>query len=174
MKVTLVCICLIQTIFGFAVENNLIEERLRNLQNKGGLVEKKCVTCLSDVVEESSVFVFASFSMPDGVWVSLSPELEKVGGTFLLQGLPSNSFKELAVKIYDLRQKGVNASIQLHPQLFEQYGVNRVPTFVVREGDQWDKLTGTVSLQYALSEIMAKGECQIAKQLLIRLQEEMR
>ena len=172
---------LFPAILSFATEKSIIQNRLQSFsqsltEKNLDLANNKCTKCLEGSIQVSDalpqVVVFASFSMSDGVWLALSQEIEKVGGAFVLQGLPSNSFKELAAKIYHLRQKGINATIQLHPQLFEQYQVNKVPTFMVIEGNHWDKLAGNISLKYALEVIKNKGECQIATQLLQALQEE--
>lgn len=173
-------IYLVQSISGYAEEHHSIESRLRSFcqsleKHRGDLAKNKCPNCLEGAIHINDtlpqVVVFVSFSMPDTVWLPLSREIEKVGGVFVLQGLPSNSFKALADKIYALRQKGIHATIQLHPQLFEKYQINKVPTFLVRDGNLEDKLVGNVSLRYVLQVIETKGECQIATQLLRCLEE---
>jgi type-F conjugative transfer system pilin assembly protein TrbC len=176
--VFLLLYCLSGTIRAYSLDDEDIKSHLKILQEKYSnnidtLSEKKCLSCTRDFTHVSEnlspVLVFASFSMPDGLWVSLSQEVEKIGGTFILQGIPDNSFKELANKIYQLRQKGVKADIQLHPKLFDQYGIKRVPTFVVVDDQKWDKLSGSVSLEYVLKEITKNGECKIAAQILKKL-----
>lgn len=168
---------------GFATNQNEINKRIEHFQqqtkkqlvdNNLMLLEKQCTTCTDQSVKTDEnlpvLLVFTSFSMPDSLWVSLSQELEAVGGAFILQGLPSNSFKELANKIYELRQKNVNADIQLHPQLFQDYQIHHVPTFVLIEKDkQWNQLEGNVSLDFALNQFNTQCQSQLAPLLLTQL-----
>lgn len=172
---------------GFAFDQNEINQeeinqRIEQLQqqmqhqlDKPHATKIQCTNCpklsVSNPNSESHFFVFVSFSMPDSLWVSLSQELEAVGGVFVIQGLPTNSFKELAHKIYELRQKNVNADIQLHPQLFQDYEIHHVPTFVVQEEEEWHKLAGSVSVAFALEQFKQKCQSKIASSLLIQLKE---
>lgn len=131
-------------------------------------LEKDCSNCMNgqmDPFQDPQVFAFMSFSIPDATWISLSNELEKVGGIFVLRGLPNQSFRELADKIFVLKEKGVNVPIQLDPQQFQIYQLTSVPTFVVPEGEQFDKVTGNVSLKFALELMAQKGETSAAKLL---------
>lgn len=161
-----------------ANEELTIQERLKRYmgslsENTEQKTDEKCLTC-SNVARNipdaiPSLLVFASFSMPDGVWLSISEDLNKIGGTFVIRGIPLNNFKELARQIYNLRQKGVNADIQLNPKLFDEYEINTVPAFVVQDGKIWDKISGTISVEYALNEIQRKGDGKIATSLLDNL-----
>lgn len=135
-------------------------------------IEKKCRECLQAEVKEDSespFLVFMSFSVPDDVWLSLSKELESIGGLIVLQGIPNNSFKDLAGHLFRLKNKGMNATVQLHPQLFNQYEVSQVPSFVLREGSSFDKVAGNISVGYALNVMLEKGETKKAKELKERL-----
>jgi len=102
---------------------------------------------------ETNLYVFVSFNMPDESWITLSREVAKVGGIAVLRGLPENSFKELAFKMHHLRQLGVSVTVQVDPRLFTKYAVEQVPSFVVINGDDFDKLSGNVSLSFALEKI---------------------
>jgi conjugal transfer pilus assembly protein TrbC len=162
-----------------AMSEDSTQEKLKLLQNKFSLedplvsMRKKCEFPIQEIPDRTpNVLIFASFSMSDSVWVALSQELEKVNGSFVIQGLPDNSFKELVSKIYHLRQLGVSADIQLYPQLFDQYTIKKVPTFVVVEANRWDQLSGNISLESALIEMKHKGECAIVASLLDKLQGE--
>lgn len=135
-------------------------------------IEQKCKGCLQAELKgdiESPFIVFMSFSVPDDVWLSLSKELASIGGLIVLQGVPNNSFKELAEHLIRLKKKGMNATVQLHPQLFNQYGVSHVPSFVLREGPSFDKVTGNISVGYALDVMLEKGEIKKVKELKERL-----
>ena len=98
------------------------------------------------------LYVFISFSVPQETWLSLSKELEERGGAFVLRGLPENSFNEFAQRLSELTEKGLNAEVILDPTLYQKYEVTHVPTFVVVDGDDFDKISGNISLQYALEQ----------------------
>jgi len=110
------------------------------------------------IEEAGALLAFASFSIPDRLWLELSTQVESAGGVILLRGLPESSFKKLAQKLLVLRDQGVNAPIQIDPQRFTEYGVDTVPVYVVIEEGKHDKITGNISLTYALDKILDSGE----------------
>jgi type-F conjugative transfer system pilin assembly protein TrbC len=122
----------------------------------------KCITG-SPIINDpqSPLYIFVSFSMSDTTWLSLSKEAEGIGGILVLRGLPENSFKQLAVKMHNLRKQGLRATVQIDPRLFVKYNIDKVPCFVTTEEERFDKLSGNVSLAFALD----KMETQTAKQL---------
>ncbi len=100
--------------------------------------------------EASELYICMSFSVPDNIWLQLSHELERQKGAFVLRGLPKNSFKELSCKLLQLKEKGMNAPVLLNPQVFEDYKICKVPTFIyLKEGSE-TKLSGTISLTSAM------------------------
>lgn len=131
--------------------------------------EKCTLTANLTADPNTSLYVFISFSVPDETWIMLSNELEKTDGIFVLRGLPENSFRELAVKMQDLRKKGIMATVQIDPLLFEKYGIEQVPCFVIAEEKRFDKLSGNVTLAYALEKMEAHGETAIAKTMRAKL-----
>ncbi|SPJ31866.1 type-F conjugative transfer system pilin assembly protein TrbC [Candidatus Protochlamydia amoebophila] len=150
------------------------ENFLRNpLEEKGSqLATTQCQSAGMEVKEESPLYVFMSFSLDDRLWVQLSQELEKLGGIFVLRGLPQNSFKELANRIFTLQEQGVRVPIQIHPQLFQRFDIQLVPTIAVTEGEQYDKISGNLSIQGALEKMSLYGETQRAKFLLQQWKEQ--
>lgn len=114
------------------------------------LMKKRECGCFEEeqVPGIESFYVFMSFSVPDDVWIALSIELVKLGGSFVLRGLPENSFEKFAQRIASLRKKGVEAPIHIDPRLFETFTVTAVPCIAMKE-DRWSKLSGAVSLDYA-------------------------
>lgn len=138
---------------------------------------KNCQGCGSaDVSMEKSspLYVFMSFSLQDSLWVGISKELEKIGGSFILRGLPQNSFKELAGRIIEMQEKGVSVPIQIHPKLFQEYEIDLVPSIVVVDGNKFDKMSGNSTLEFALEKMARQGETNIAKKLYEQLKEQKR
>lgn len=125
-----------------------------------------CLNCSFDdwtALFDYQALVFMSFSVPDQVWIDLSKELEQVGGVFVLRGLPNQSFQTLASRILHLKEKGVKAPIQLDPKCFLAYQIDQVPSIVVAEGETFDKVSGNVSLSFALQKMAENGETKMAK-----------
>jgi len=146
-----------------------LQERLQN--EKSGsqkedfslLLGDQCKNCFKgDIFEigDPTLYVFMSFSVPDNIWLSLSKQMSGHPAVFVLRGLPSHSFKLLAQKIADLKEKGMEASIQIHPKLFKQYSVERVPSFVFSEKEEVDKFTGAISIGFARDARASKEEGQ--------------
>jgi conjugal transfer pilus assembly protein TrbC len=128
--------------------------------------DKQCVVEGSLKTDnQSALYVFVSFSLPEESWLSLSQEVSKVGGILVLRGLPNNSFQQLAVKMHNLKQKGLKATVQVDPRLFTKYAVENIPCFVTIDTDTFDKLSGNVSLKFALE----KMSTQISKQMRVLL-----
>lgn len=153
-----------------------LKERLNDNFLKNPLAEERtkssCIGCMHEnlILDEAlPLYVFMSFYLEDILWLQFSKELEKTGGTFVIRGLPENSFKLLANRLFDLQQKGVNVPIQIHPKLFEECDVKRVPTIAFIEGSVYDKLEGNISLKYALETMSIHGETKQAKKLLEKL-----
>lgn len=125
-------------------------------------------------IKNPKVLVFMSFSVQESTWIALSKEVEEVGGIFVLQGLPNDSYKELTTKIHRLRKKGVGAIIQIHPQLFQNYQVMQVPTFVLVDNKGSDfiatKVSGNFSVLVALSKIDESLKSKLCKDLMAKLQ----
>lgn len=119
---------------------------------------------------ETPLYVCMSFSIPDETWVNLSKELDKVGGVFIIRGLPKNSFRELVHKIQTLSKLGVKTPIQIHPQLFKKHSVAVVPSFLITDKENTDKIEGNISLLSAL-EHMSEGGSNTVRQLRQQLQE---
>lgn len=138
-----------------------LKEQLRNAypsdQIETIFAGKKCLYEGDFLLSEPKIFVAMSFSVPDSVWLSLSKELEKAGGIFVLRGLPNNSFTELASKLFSLKSRGVNAPVQLDPKFFQAHHITSVPAFVVKVEEGFGKITGNISLKCALEKMSLKG-----------------
>ena len=135
--------------------------------------QRKCPRSFSLAEEttpsELSLSVFISFSVPMESWKWLSKELEQIGGTFVLNGIPNGSFHEFALKIQALRKDGINAPIQIDPLGFEQYQIKQVPTVIVSDGKTFDKVSGNIPLRTALDLFIDSGSfSEHVKQLMIR------
>ncbi len=119
--------------------------------------------------------VFISFSMPEASLRSLLAESARTGSPLVLRGLVENSMKRTVARLGELLGTGNNSetsgkptpSLAIDPTLFERFGVDKVPTFVLPldtiapctpDGcpiPKHLKVAGDVSLAYALG-VMAR------------------
>jgi len=119
--------------------------------------------------EDYSFYLLMTFDLPESLWREYSTVLEKVGGAFAVRGLPNDSFIEFTKKIKELRKKGITAPIQLNPNLFEKYQVELSPTILLLDGNHADRITGTVSIDYALEQFKKSGDTHNATDILDKL-----
>ncbi len=124
---------------------------------------------------EPHPLVFVSFSMPEASLRSLLAEAARVESPVVLRGLVDNSIKRTVARLGELLGTGNSSettseptpSLAIDPTLFERFGVDKVPTFVLPldtiapctpEGcpvPSHLKVAGDVSLVYALG-VMAR------------------
>lgn len=110
--------------------------------------------------------IFASFSMGEKNLENLIKLATSYNGAVILRGFKNDSFKETAAFLSKFSQE--KEGILIDPNLFSEYGVTKVPTFILtktcEEGLQvncktvYDKLTGMVSPRYALQKFSETGE----------------
>jgi type-F conjugative transfer system pilin assembly protein TrbC len=118
--------------------------------------------------KNSKLLVFTSFSLPLESWKEFSHVLQKTGGSFVLRGLPENSFPLLAKKIIELKKAGIQAEILLDPESFEKYAINAIPSAVLENGKCHDKIAGNIKLSVTLALFAESGNTQaLAQELLI-------
>lgn len=122
-------------------------------------------------LHEDSLKVFVSFSMPDTALLTFSHALERTGGTLVFRGIPSNSFQAFAKKILELKGKGMGAQVAVDPESFQNFEIKNVPTICLDSGGESSKISGNVSLRYALSKFSEQEKLQEkAKELLFQLE----
>lgn len=98
------------------------------------------------------LFVFVSLSMGEAALKSLYQEAQDYGAILVLRGLEDNSLKKTTETLQRLE-----ISVQIDPELFKHYEVQRVPTFVYLRPQKVHILAGHTSLHYALSRFKAEG-----------------
>jgi len=139
------------------------------LAQKGNEIARKTLEPSEDEARYPKLLVFVSFSMPPVTLKTLGSQVNAVGGNLVLRGLVNGGFKETAEKLKELQEE-----IIIDPTLFEAYGITLVPTFVLRsestrkvKNGSYDRLSGNVSLEYALEQFALSGDTrQVATQLL--------
>ncbi len=113
------------------------------------------------------LLLFLSFSAPSDTWKSFSADLQALGGTIVLRGLPNNSFQEFALRIKHLKEEGVDVPIQIDPDAFERYNIEAVPTLVLAHKEISDQLTGNLTISSTLQRFKESGSLQHEASLLL-------
>ncbi len=137
------------------------------------LPKGKCQIGPTPHISHPKLIICLSFSVPDTTWIALTKDLRALNGIVVLQGLPNNSFRDLASRLFDLREKGFEAQVELNPLIFQEYKVTKVPTFILPEDGIFDKVSGNISTQCALEIFKAQGETKTAGDLLEILKSKM-
>ena len=120
-------------------------------------------------VSPHELYIFVSLTMPQSRLINLLQEAKIYDGIVVLRGLKNNSYKDTANFMQPII-KLAQAGVIIDPHLFEKYGVNKVPTFVLNDSamKKYDKATGNVSIRYALEEMSKCGELQSQAQAILR------
>lgn len=93
---------------------------------------------------EKKYLIFVSFSMPKSSLQSLYLEASLNNGVLLIRGLKDGSFKETAAYL-----KSLEIGVEINPQAFKQYKIDKVPTILLLKNKQFKSISGNVSLSYA-------------------------
>ena len=129
---------------------------------------------LSDQIPE--LLIFVSFSMPEKLLVEISEQAQEAGGVLVFRGPLEGSLTKTSNKMLSIKKGGMSGII--NPILFKKFNINTVPTIVVNEGFKGcdnctliaDKISGTVTIDYALRTFAREGDFKaIAKTHLAKL-----
>lgn len=101
---------------------------------------------------ENGILVFVSFSMPKESLVELCNEAGKYKAILVIRGVHQNSFTKTKDKILNISPQGL--ALNIDPELFRKYDIQRVPTFVlIRNGKETRRLSGNVPLEFAAEKL---------------------
>jgi conjugal transfer pilus assembly protein TrbC len=104
------------------------------------------------------IYVFISFSMPEKLLEQTIKEATHYHAPVLLNGLYKDSMQETTIKLFELTKRVPNASIQIDPTAFENFGISQVPAVVVSNSHNFDVVIGNVTLEKALAEVNTYGD----------------
>ncbi len=102
--------------------------------------------------KETDLLVFVSFSMPEASLLRIASEAKKSGAVLVLRGFKNGSYQQTveATRLIN----GLGAQAMVHPDLFTQYQIVDVPTFVLADATEQgaceDSQTGSCQPYYAI------------------------
>ena len=114
----------------------------------------------------NNLFIFASLSLTENTLIELAKQAKKYNGIMVFRGFKNGSFKEMIAALRNTVEKS-GSGVIIDPTLFTEYNITAVPTFVVTDHKGHDKLSGNVTIDFALEKIAEQGELKaLAQQLL--------
>ena len=130
--------------------------------------------------DDADLLVFVSFSMPEASLNRLALETAKSGGVLVLRGFVEDSLKKTVAASEKMTNLG--AQLQIHPDMFKQFNVQRVPSYVIAKksddnsscdkGSQCVnhvKLEGDASLRTVLDRMSQSKNQQLSKIAMAKL-----
>lgn len=125
-----------------------------------------------DAVKDSDLLVFVSFSMPEASLRRIALESKKTGAVMVLRGFKNDSLKE-TIAASEVAS-GLGAKMMVHPELFTQYQIQDVPTFVLATPQEsgcassdnaqcvpYYAIKGDVSLHAVLERFAGRQDSQV-------------
>ena len=135
--------------------------------------------------EQETLYIFISLSLHKNTILELLSQAKRVGGVLVLRGLKEGSWKktiEFMLPILEEHEEG----IILDPTLFKRFDIGKVPAIVLAKDlrldsdylgnntggsdfnnerakpDSFDKISGNISIDYALRLFRQKGDLSAA------------
>ena len=109
--------------------------------------ESKQPTEINQINSGFQLYIFVSFSMPKESLKALAIEAKKHNVVLVIRGLIDNSFLKTANFLKELGE-----GVILDPLLFRKYNVVVVPTFIETRQAGYKKMSGHITLAYALEK----------------------
>ena len=126
------------------------------------------------IVDGGVIYVAISLSMPSSALRQLSADAQKSGAVLVIRGFLDGSFKKTQLVLMRTFSQEEAAGILIDPWVFQQYHIERVPTFIAAERPvqscedgglectradvPFDSVKGNISLATALRLIAEKGD----------------
>ncbi len=122
--------------------------------------------------EDGIVYVAVSLSMPKASLRQLARDAQRAHAVLVLRGLVDGSFAKTQAGLKAVFVEGEPAGLVIDPRVFEQYHVERVPSFIAapspvepceagldcaRPDVPYDVVRGNITLQAALRILADKG-----------------
>lgn len=138
------------------------------------LVEgKRCNSCTGSTVNvtapekkenaASQIIVFVTLSMSDDSLKTYAHDLQKINGRLVIRGLVEDSLPKTKARLEKL-----GIAIDIDPPMFDKFNIEMAPVIIharLSKGeyvlDDFDRITGQVSLHYAIDKFAESGSMPI-------------
>ena len=110
------------------------------------------VICFHSASAQDNKYVFISFSMPKSLLKQIVRDCGNEGAVPVIRGFIDNNPRKTLLELQSIIEE-TGYGINIDPELFDKYAVVTVPTFVADKGDQYNKLHGNVSVEWAFNKL---------------------
>ncbi len=111
---------------------------------------------------------FVSFSIPDDGLKEMMLDAHYLQVPVLINGLINNDFRSTIKKIFDLKKDNNIGGVQIDPNAFKMYGIQKVPALVLQCGATYDVVYGNIKITNALEQIKDNGDCAASAERILK------
>lgn len=150
------------------ISHSLVEDEITLFSKESLIKKEQCQAgnCAGFQDTASGLMVFVSSSLPFSNLREHSHYLERLGGKFIMRGLPNNNFMSFLNFLKECKKNKVIAPVEIDPDLYKKYGIQAVPTIVLDNGEKFDKVSGNITIRKALEIFSERGDTSsLARQL---------
>ena len=149
----------------FLQEGNISSEAVSWVEKLGGKgstawalkQSRQGTRALKSPAAAGGVVLFISKSLPRPLLQHLFMQAKSFSARIVMRGFIEGSIVKTAQWIKEVSQK-TGQGIEIDPELFKKYGVNKVPALVVDDGEAFDVIYGSISVGEAFKIIREQGE----------------
>ena len=107
----------------------------------------------SPLLDTNKPLIFVSSSMPIASLKRLSYQAQQQGAILVIRGMVDGSMHKTAQLVDQM-----DHPLEIDPKLFEQFGIDKVPMFIIPHKRRWYKVAGNVELTFALERVYTQTE----------------
>lgn len=112
----------------------------------------------SSLDETKTTVVFVSSSLPLESLKVLAYQAKQYQAQLVIRGMVNGSLQQTADLV-----KEIGYPLDIDPKLFQTYGIEKVPAFLVYHKGQWHQVQGNVELSFALETVRQTRSSRTAK-----------
>lgn len=107
----------------------------------------------SPLLAAQKPLIFVSSSMPIESLKRLAYQAQQHGVLLVIRGMVGGSMHKTAQLVDQ-----IDYPLEIDPKLFERFGIQQVPVFIVPHKGRWHKISGNVELTFALERAYTQRE----------------
>ncbi len=148
---------------------NIMQRQMSELETHSGNMNPTQLELLGQSINETRLFVAVSFSMPEKLILDYIHQAKQYQAYIVFQGFKENDLASMMRQLSYWDEKFDISRVLIDPNVFESFEVISAPSIILSqdsypcstalcEGKVFDKLTGSVSIEYALKQFASKGD----------------
>ena len=111
-------------------------------------IAEKAPEKISPLLDAKKPLIFVSATMPIESLKRLAYQAVQQGAILVIRGMVNGSMMETAQLVDQ-----IDHPLEIDPKLFQRFGVEQVPVFVISHQESWHKVSGNVELNFALETV---------------------